>query len=182
MGEILEAADEEPQAGPERLELLAVIRGLEALEQRSRVTLVAPSPYLRRGLEIGLPQWREHDWQWERYGRLTPVKNRDLWQRLDRLLAIHAVECSPARLNRSDDLAPPPLARRTCRGRKLRFDLAGGKSEIRSTKSETNSKHKRRNDKNRLRLRPSSIRFWDLFRLSDLVLRALRYVTALNKL
>ena len=41
----LEAADAEPETQGERLELLAVVRGLEALEQPSRVTLVTPSKY-----------------------------------------------------------------------------------------------------------------------------------------
>ena len=72
----LEAADEEPEAGSERLELLAVIRGLEALEAPSRVTLLSGSRQIRRGLEFGLSQWRENDWQWERYGRMTPMEER----------------------------------------------------------------------------------------------------------
>src|SRR5437763_6505615 len=109
----LEAADEEPEATPQRLELLAVVRGLEALSQPSRVTLLTGSRYLRRGLDSGLSQWRESDWQWERYGRMTPVKNGDLWQRLDRILDIHALECRPTRLEKTDDLAPPPVARPT---------------------------------------------------------------------
>ena len=122
--ESLEAADEEPEASPERLELLAVIRGLEALDERSRVTLVAPSRYLQRGLEFGLSQWRENDWQWERYGRMTAVKNSDLWQRLARLVEIHTVQCRPVRLNQADDLAAPPAAQttRNIRGRRLRID------------------------------------------------------------
>src|SRR4051812_23330141 len=61
----LEAADDEPEATSERLELLAVVRGLEALDEPSHVTLVTGSRYLRRGLEYGLAQWRENDWQWE---------------------------------------------------------------------------------------------------------------------
>src|SRR5207244_1402805 len=57
----LEAADEEPEATPQRLELLAVVRGLEALSQPSRVTLLTGSRYLRRGIDFGLSQWREND-------------------------------------------------------------------------------------------------------------------------
>src|SRR4029079_19036769 len=56
----LEAADEEHDATPERLELLAVVRGLEALGQPSRVTLLSGSRAIRRGLEHGLAQWREN--------------------------------------------------------------------------------------------------------------------------
>ncbi len=85
--EQFEAADAEPDAQGERLELLAVVRGLEALEQPSRVTLVTPSKYVNRGLTYGLEEWRANDWQWEHFGEMVPVKNRDLWQRVDRALA-----------------------------------------------------------------------------------------------
>jgi ribonuclease HI len=125
----LAAEDEEPEAGPERLELLAIVRGLEALDERCRVTLVAPSRYIQRGLEFGLTQWRENDWQWERYGRMTAVKNADLWQRLERLLEIHTVDCRAGRLNQADDLAAPPARQplRDSGGRRLRIDPAEGK-------------------------------------------------------
>jgi ribonuclease HI len=92
-GQPFEAADEEPDVQGERLELLAVVRGLEALEQPSRVTLVTPSKYVNRGLTYGLEEWRANDWQWEHFGEMVPVKNRDLWQRVDRALADHDLEC-----------------------------------------------------------------------------------------
>jgi ribonuclease HI len=88
----LEAADAEPDVHGERLELLAVVRGLEALEQPSRVTLFTPSEYVNRGLAYGLDEWRANDWQWEHYGEMVPVKNRDLWQRVDRALRFHQLE------------------------------------------------------------------------------------------
>src|SRR6185295_1680931 len=97
----------------------------------------------RRGIDCGLSQWRENDWQWERYGRMAPVKNGDLWQRLDRLLTIHALECKPTRLEKADDLAPPrrriELATSKGSGRTIRIDAGHGraKSEIRNPKSET---------------------------------------------
>src|SRR5262249_16235973 len=89
----LEAADDEPDVSGERLELLAVVRGLEALEQPSRVTLVTPTKYVNRGLLYGLEEWRAQDWQWEHFGQMVPVKNRDLWQRVDRALEYHDLEC-----------------------------------------------------------------------------------------
>src|SRR6185503_6989177 len=136
----LEAPDEEPAAGPERLELLAVVRGLEALAQPSRVTLLSGSRHLRRGLEFGLSQWRENDWQWERYGRMTAIKNGDLWRRLDRLLDMHKIECGPARLEKADDLAPPPVS---IGQRRLRFDRAEespGRKQQASTRQNSNNK------------------------------------------
>jgi ribonuclease HI len=91
--EQFEAADAEPDAQGERLELLAVVRGLEALGQPSRVTLVTSSKYVNRGLKYGLPEWRANDWQWEHYGEMVPVKNQDLWQRVDRALIYHSLDC-----------------------------------------------------------------------------------------
>jgi ribonuclease HI len=92
-GDQVEVADAEPDICGERLELLAVVRGLEALDQPSHVTLVTPSKYVNRGLTYGLPEWRSADWQWESFGEMVPVKNRDLWQRVDQALTYHRVEC-----------------------------------------------------------------------------------------
>ena len=88
----LEASDIEPEVGGERLELLAVVRGLEALDQPSHVTLFTPSRYVNRGIAYGLDEWRRDDWTWESFGEMVPVKNRDLWQRLDRALSFHQIE------------------------------------------------------------------------------------------
>lgn len=87
-----EAADEEPEMDQSRVELLAVVRGLEALAQPSQVTLVTPSRYVNRGLRFGLDPWREAGWRWERFGEMIPIRNEDLWRRLDRALRIHRVE------------------------------------------------------------------------------------------
>jgi ribonuclease HI len=95
----LEAADEEPNVRGDRLDLLAVVRGLEALDQPSRVTLVTPSQYVSRGLRSGLDQWRETGWQWERFGEMTPITNGDLWRRVDRALHYHKVEVRTWRLD-----------------------------------------------------------------------------------
>ena len=100
-----EAADTEPDMDRSRLELLSVVRGLEALAQPSRVTLITPSRYVNRGLRFGLEQWREAGWRWERYGELEPVRNEDLWRRLDRALRIHRVECRVWRFDSPHDEA-----------------------------------------------------------------------------
>lgn len=69
----IEVTDEEPHVRGERLQLLAVLRGLEALEQPSRVTLVTPSRYVGKGLRNGLDVWRDNGWCWERFGEMTPI-------------------------------------------------------------------------------------------------------------
>lgn len=84
--------EDEPTSPPDRLELLAVVRGLESLDQPSRVTLVTPSRYVNRGLTYGLEEWRDNDWLWEWHGRMIPVRNGDLWRRLDRALQVHTVD------------------------------------------------------------------------------------------
>jgi ribonuclease HI len=108
----IEVADSEPEIRGERLELLAVVRGLEALEQPSRVTLLTPSRYVSRGLSYGLNDWRENDWQWERHGAMVPVKNHDLWQRVDRALEFHRVECRQWRLDAGHEQAAASDSRR----------------------------------------------------------------------
>lgn len=105
--ERIEAADDETGMGGERLQLLSVVRGLEALPQPSSVTLVTASRYVGRGIRSGLAAWKESNWRWERFGEMAPVKNCDLWKRIDRAMSIHWVEC---RLWRAD--APQPAARR----------------------------------------------------------------------
>ena len=94
----LDITDVEPDARGERLELLTAVRGLEALDQPSRVSVLTASRYVRNGIELGLPQWRAKGWRWESFGRLERVKHADLWQRLDRAASIHEVRCAaPAR-------------------------------------------------------------------------------------
>ena len=90
--------DVEPEVRGERLELLTVVRGLEALDRPSRVTLVTSSSYVRKGLRYGLSEWRQNGWQWEYYGEMVPVKNGDLWQRVDRAMRFHQVDCQSLRI------------------------------------------------------------------------------------
>lgn len=104
--ERLEAADVEPKMSRSRLELLSVIRGLEALDQPSRVTLVTSSRYVGSGLHHGLEQWRQTNYQWDEFGVLTPIKNEDLWRRLDHALQYHELDC---RVRKGKDV-PPDLA------------------------------------------------------------------------
>jgi ribonuclease HI len=136
----LAAEDDEPEGSSERLHLLAIVRGLEALDEPSRVTLVTAGRSISRGIRYGVAQWRENDWQWERYGKLTPVKNGDLWRRIDRAMAIHNVACRDA-TPATDDLAEPPdalretadvrIIHRNHRSRKLRIDPGTGADDRR---------------------------------------------------
>ena len=103
----LEATDAESQVGSDRLALLSVVRGLEALDQPAQVTLVTTSRYVTRGLRYGLPSWRQADYQWERFGQRMPIRNADLWKRVDTALRFHGVNCRllPTETNQ---IAPQP--------------------------------------------------------------------------
>ena len=120
-----EAEDEEPEVEENRLELLAVVRGLESLDQPSKVTLVTPSRYVSHGFRYGLEQWRENNWRWESFGEMTPIRNRDLWQRIDRAMRFHQVECRTWRFDPPDGADPAhgatekPKRRTTARTRSL---------------------------------------------------------------
>ncbi len=72
-----------------RMELMAAIAALEALSRGCQVRLTTDSRYLCDGIQSWLPRWRARDWKTA--GR-TPVKNVDLWQRLDRAAARHSIE------------------------------------------------------------------------------------------
>lgn len=89
----LVAEDEEPTIQGERLELLTVVRALESLNQPAHIVIWARSPALREGLLYGLHEWPGNDWCWERFGQIVPVKNRDLWQRIERASRFHVIEC-----------------------------------------------------------------------------------------
>ena len=89
----LEATDCEPAIHPDRLALLSVVRGLEALDEPSQVNLVTTSRYVSRGLKYGLASWRASHYRWEHFGVQRPVRNADLWQRVDRAMNYHGVSC-----------------------------------------------------------------------------------------
>ena len=118
------AADSEPCDCGERLELLAVVRGLEALDGPARVTLVTKSRYVSRGIKRGLAEWRANNWRWERFGRIVPVRDHDLWQRVDRALQFHEVTCQAWQFEtieiepeRETETHPAPIVSRRTRRR-----------------------------------------------------------------
>ena len=91
-GERFEASDFEPETSHERLELLALVRGLESLDGPSSLSLLTTSRYVHQGLAYGLADWRQNNWQWESFGLLVPIKHSDLWRRVDQALQYHRVE------------------------------------------------------------------------------------------
>lgn len=99
------AAGSERYVSQNRLEVLAVLRGLEALDQPSRVTLLTSSRYVQRALRQGLQQWEQSNWQWERFGRRVRVSNHDLWQRVVQTKQFHRIDCRLWRIDSGHDPA-----------------------------------------------------------------------------
>ncbi len=72
-----------------RMELMAAIQALEALKRPCDVVLSTDSEYLRRGITEWLPQWKRRGWK---TADKKPVKNQDLWERLERAAQPHRVQ------------------------------------------------------------------------------------------
>jgi ribonuclease HI len=104
----LEVADVEPDIWGERLDLLTVVRALESLDQPSKVTLIGCTRYVEQGILYGVPDWRENGWRWEYFGQMVPVRDADLWQRMDRLLQFHQVDCGQRRIDAGHTLLAGP--------------------------------------------------------------------------
>jgi ribonuclease HI len=79
----------EPITTNNRMELMAAIAGLEALTRPCRVRLYSDSQYLRNGITQWIQSWKRRGW---RTADKKPVKNVDLWQRLEAASARHEVD------------------------------------------------------------------------------------------
>jgi ribonuclease HI len=84
-----EISGAEPLTTNNRMELTAVIRALEALKRPVQARVYTDSEYVRRGITEWLAAWKARGW---RTAARKPVKNQDLWQRLDELQAGHHIE------------------------------------------------------------------------------------------
>ena len=78
----------EPQTTNNRMELAAAIAALDALKKPSRVDLHSDSEYLRNGISMWIEGWKRNGW---RTSAKQPVKNVELWQRLDTARQRHEV-------------------------------------------------------------------------------------------
>lgn len=99
-----------------RMELMAVIQALEALKRPCRVRITTDSQYVKRGVTEWMARWKRNGW---RTAGRKPVKNRDLWERLDQALPRHELEwhwvkghAGHAENERADELANRGISRR----------------------------------------------------------------------
>lgn len=72
-----------------RMELTAVIEGLAALTQPCQVVLTSDSTYVLKGIQDWMPNWKKRGWK---TASKKPVKNVDLWQKLDRVIGEHKID------------------------------------------------------------------------------------------
>jgi ribonuclease HI len=85
----LERSGGEPETTNNRMELTAVVRGLEVLKKPSKVKLMTDSVYVGKGLSEWMPKWKANGWRRREGTAWKEVKNEDLWRKLDELVARH---------------------------------------------------------------------------------------------
>jgi len=97
-----------------RMELMAAISALESLKRPMRVVLTTDSVYVKNGITQWLANWRANGW---RTAAKKPVKNVDLWQRLEQAIGDHQVDwrwvkghAGHAENERADELARQGIA------------------------------------------------------------------------
>jgi ribonuclease HI len=78
----------DPSTTNNRMELMAAIAGLIALTRPCSVKLVTDSQYVMKGIQEWLPNWKKRGWK---TAAKEPVKNADLWQKLDEEVNRHQV-------------------------------------------------------------------------------------------
>ncbi|MFN3854504.1 MAG: ribonuclease HI [Phreatobacter sp.] len=112
--QVKELSGGEPVTTNNRMELMAAISALEALKRPSQVDLHTDSQYVKNGILTWIHGWKRNGWK---TADRKPVKNADLWQRLDDLRALHEVtwhwvkgHAGHAENERADELARQGMA------------------------------------------------------------------------
>ncbi len=85
----LESSGGERETTNNRMELTAVVRGLETLKKPSHVKLMTDSVYVGKGLSEWLAKWKANGWRRREGKQWKEIKNEDLWRQLDELIARH---------------------------------------------------------------------------------------------
>ena len=84
-----ELSGAEKETTNNRMEMTAVIEALQALKRPCNITLYTDSKYVMNGINEWLPNWKKNNWRTS--NKKTQVKNVDLWQKLDELIAQHEI-------------------------------------------------------------------------------------------
>jgi ribonuclease HI len=88
-GKIKELYGAEKHTTNNRMELMAAIQALESLTRPCLVQLNSDSSYVLKGITDWMPNWKKRGWK---TAARTPVKNEDLWRRLDEAITKHKIE------------------------------------------------------------------------------------------
>lgn len=91
-GKTVERSGGEAVTTNNRMELQAVVEGLQALKRPTHVTLCTDSVYVGKGLSEWMPKWKAAGWRRRENNSWKEVKNVDLWQQLDALVREHQVK------------------------------------------------------------------------------------------
>ncbi|WP_225721166.1 ribonuclease HI [Candidatus Vallotiella sp. (ex Adelges kitamiensis)] len=79
----------EPSTTNNRMELMAVISALEVLKRPCKAVVHTDSQYVQKGISAWIHRWKKKNWM---TAAKTPVKNADLWRRLDTLSLLHEIK------------------------------------------------------------------------------------------
>ncbi len=88
-GEERELSGGEAATTNNRMELMAAIQALEALKRPGTVVLTTDSQYVRKGITEWMVNWKKNGWK---TSAKKPVKNAELWRRLDKAVAEHQIQ------------------------------------------------------------------------------------------
>lgn len=91
-GKEMEASGGEPETTNNRMELTAVVEGLATLKRPAQIELFTDSVYVGKGISEWMTKWKANGWRRKEKSRWAPVKNEDLWRKLDELLQTHTVK------------------------------------------------------------------------------------------
>ena len=81
-----------PETTNNRMELEAVVQGLQRLKRPCRVELFTDSVYVGKGMTEWMHNWKRNGWKRKEKNKLVPVKNEELWRKLDKLISKHSVK------------------------------------------------------------------------------------------
>jgi ribonuclease HI len=91
-GKEMEKSGGEAVSTNNRMELTAVVEGLGQLSRACYVELFTDSVYVGKGMTEWMPKWKSNGWKRREGKSLKPIKNEDLWRKLDELVSIHRIK------------------------------------------------------------------------------------------
>ncbi len=91
-GKQVEQSGASPHTTNNQMELTAVVEGLSALKRPCRVELFTDSVYVGKGMTEWMAKWKLNGWKRKEKNKLVPVKNEELWRKLDQQVMKHQIK------------------------------------------------------------------------------------------